>query len=320
MKLALAMAGLCILLSGVALGQRPAAPATVMLDNCNVRLVQQGEAKLAAQEAGVLTEITVSEGQQIPAGMLLAKIDDIQPVMQKRAAAAERDAAQAKYENDVEIRHATKAAEVAQQEYLSNVQANQKAPGAIADVDIKKLKFQWEKAVLAIEQSKKEQKLNGFTAQGKQAEVDNADAAIKRREVRSTIEGVVQAIYPHIGEWVKPGDPVLRLMRMDRLRVEGFLNKSQYNPWDVSDQPVVVEAVFAGGRKAQFKGKIVYVDPEVQADGGYKVRAEVDNRKENEQWLLRPGMPDTTMTIQLRPAGAGMQAVDKQKEQLATSN
>jgi multidrug efflux pump subunit AcrA (membrane-fusion protein) len=196
---------------------------------------------------------------------------------------------------------------------LANLRANQTAPGSIADVDIKRLKFEWDKSMLAIEQSTKERQLNGFTADGKQAEVDNADAAIKRREVRSTVEGVVQAIYPHIGEWVKPGDPVLRLMRMDRLRVDGFLNKNQYNPWDVSDQPVVVEAELAGGRKAQFKGKIVYVDPEVQRDGGYKVRAEVDNRKENDQWLLRPGMPDTTMTIQLRPAGVGMQAVDSRK-------
>ncbi len=308
MKRAAILSGLCILISGVALAQRPTASTTVTIDNCLVKLVQQGEAKLAAQEAGVLTEISVREGQQVPVGMLLAKIDDIQPQMQKKVAIAERDAAKAKYENDVETRHATAASKVAEFTYLANVRANQTAPGSIADVDIKRLKFEWDKSMLAIEQTMKERQLNGFTADGKQAEVDNADAAIKRREVRSTIEGVVQAIYPHLGEWVKPGDPVLRLMRMDRLRVEGFLNKDQYSPTDVADQPVVVQAVLANGRKVDFKGKIVFVDLEVQGDGGYKVRAEVDNRKENDQWLLRPGTPDTTMTIQLRPAGVGMQA------------
>ena len=86
------------------------------------------------------------------------------------------------------------------------------------------------------------------------------------------------------------------------------MNKNQYSPADVNDQPVVVQAILANGRKAEFKGKIVFVDLVVQQDGGYMVRAEVDNRKENEQWLLRPGTPDTTMTIQLRPAGTGMQA------------
>ncbi len=315
MNRAFALGGVCVLVtSSVVAQQRTAsAPVTVTIDNCLVRLVQQGETRMAAQESGVLTEIKVIEGQQVPAGMLLAKIDDTQPQMQKRAAAAERDAAKAKYENDVEIRHATAAAKVAELTYQANIDANKKAPGSIATVDILRLKFEWDKANLAIEQTKKEQLLNGFTAQGKQAEVDNADAAIKRREIVSPIEGVVQSIYPHLGEWVKPGDPVLRLMRMDRLRVEGFLNKSQYNPWDVMDQPVIVEVVLAGGRKAQFKGKIVYVDPEVQGDGGYKVRAEVDNRKENDQWLLRPGTPDTTMTIQIRPAGVGMQAVDSRK-------
>src|SRR5262249_14164759 len=113
------------------------------------------------------------------------------------------------------------------------------------------------------------------------------------------IEGVVQKIYAHMGEWVKPGDTVVRIIRMDRLRVEGYLDKDKLSPVDVADRPVSVQVVLANGRKVQFPGKIVFVDPEIQGDHDYEVRAEVENRKENGHWLLRPGLP-ATMTIQLK--------------------
>jgi multidrug efflux pump subunit AcrA (membrane-fusion protein) len=302
----------CLLTGGIVFAQRPAAPNTVTLDDCLVRPLTEGEARLAAQEAGVLYELNIKEGQLVPAGMLMGKIDDAQPQAARKVAQAELKSAEEKYANDVEIRHAEMAAEVAKFEYQQSAQASGKVKGAVSEVELKQKEFQWEKAKLAREQAVKERRLSGYAAEGKQAEVDNAEEAIKRRQIRAGFEGVVQAIYPHVGEWVKAGDPVLRLVRMDRLRVEGFLNKNQYSPTDVSDQPVVVQAMFANGRKAEFPGKIVFVDLEVQGDGGYRVRAEVDNRKENGQWLLRPGLPDTSMTVQLR-ATASVQSADARR-------
>jgi multidrug efflux pump subunit AcrA (membrane-fusion protein) len=308
-KVALLVA-VAALTSGTVLAQRANnAGSTVTIDNCLVRPLTEGEARLAAQEAGVLSALNVREGQLIPAGTLMARIDDLQAQAARKVAVAELRAAEEKYANDVEIRHAEKASKVAEYEYYVNDQAAKKVPGSVADVEIKRFYFQWEKSKLAKEQAEKERILNGFTAEGKRAEAENAEEAINRRQIRAQFEGIVQAIYPHVGEWVKAGDPVLRLIRMDRLRVEGFLNKNQFSPSDVGDQTVVVQAMLANGRKVDFTGKIVFVDLEVQHDGGYRVRAEVDNRKENGQWLLRPGLPDTTMTIQLR-SPAGVQAAD----------
>jgi multidrug efflux pump subunit AcrA (membrane-fusion protein) len=299
-----------LLTSGIVFAQRPNnAGSTVTIDSCLIRPLTEGEARLAAQEAGVLGELNVKEGQLVPAGTLLAKIDDAQPQAARRVAIAEKNSAEEKYKNDVEIRHATKAIDLAKADYQQSLDADTKVHGSVSDIELKQKRFAWEKSILAKEQAEKERILAGFAAEGKQAEVDNAEEAIKRRQIRAQFEGVVQAIYPHIGEWVKSGDPVLRLIRMDRLRVEGFLNKNQFSPTEVNEQPVVVQATFANGRKADFAGKIVFVDLEVMGDGGYRVRAEVDNRKENGQWMLRPGLPDTSMTIQLH-SPAGVQAAD----------
>ena len=67
----------------------------------------------------------------------------------------------------------------------------------------------------------------------------------------------------------------------------------------VSGRPVTVEVELADGRKVRLSGQVVFVSPLIRAGNIYRVRAEVENRKENDQWLLRPGMA-ATMTIDLR--------------------
>ncbi len=108
--------------------------------------------------------------------------------------------------------------------------------------------------------------------------MESAEEAIHRRKVCAPFDGVVQKITPHLGEWVKPGDGV-RLIHMDRLKVEGYLKVNDYNPVDVMNKKVNVKVVLAGGREVSAPGQIVYVDPEVKSLREYMVRAEVDNVK-----------------------------------------
>ncbi len=77
---------------------------------------------------------------------------------------------------------------------------------------------------------------------------------------------------------------------MDRLRVEGFLDGARYNPADVARRPARVTFTLAGGRRVELPGQIVFVNPEVQAGNKHRVRALVQNRQEQGEWLLRPGM------------------------------
>ena len=51
-----------------------------------------------------------------------------------------------------------------------------------------------------------------------------------RRKVRAPIDGVIVELKRHRGEWVAAGDTLLRLLRMDRLRIEGFINAKDYVP------------------------------------------------------------------------------------------
>ncbi len=270
---------------------------SINVEHCDVKLDE--EAEVPAQEAGVIMKINIREGEQVPVNGSMAQIDDMQAQKQRKNAFAEYNGAAEKSNSDIDVRYATEASRVAEFEYKRCQDANKKTPLAFSDVEMNEKLFAWRKADLAIEQARKQHVVDGYTAEAKQAEVELADESIRRRQINAPIDGVVQRIYAHLGEWVKPGDSVVRLIRMDRLRVEGYLDKDMYSPGEVAGQPVNVQVVLANGRKEKFTGKIVFVDPEIQGEHDYKVRAEVDNRKDNGQWLLRPGMP-ANMTIQLR--------------------
>src|SRR5690606_13301952 len=139
---------------------------TAVAENCFLALLDRvGEAQVPAQESGVLTSINVREGQQVQQGTLLAQIDDVQARNMYVAAGAEAKAAREKAVNDIDIRHSKAATEVAKYDYLKSVQANQKVAGSISEVEIQQKKFQWDRAVLAIEQAEKERVIAGFTAE-----------------------------------------------------------------------------------------------------------------------------------------------------------
>ena len=138
-----------------------------------------------------------------------------------------------------------------------------------------------------------------FTAEGKGGEVEAAEASIERRKIKAPLDGIVTNVYRHVGEWVAPGDPVVKIVRVNRLRIEGFLNAADYDPPEIEGRAVTVEVELAHGRKVKFPGKVVFVSPLVMAGGEYRVFAEVNNRQENGQWVLRPGL-FATMNIHLK--------------------
>ena len=57
-----------------------------------------------------------------------------------------------------------------------------------------------------------------------------------------------------MGEWFNPGEPVLRIVRVDLLRIEGFLKAADYSPQDVTGKAVSVEVELPRGGREKFEG------------------------------------------------------------------
>ena len=278
-----------------ALAQEAARPDPV-LDRCLVSLVE--EAKVPAREAGVLMELAVREGDVVRKNDVIAKIDDDQPQMEKRKAQAEYDQALAKAQSDVDVQYSEAAEKVAEAEYKKALESHTKVPGSVTEVERDRLALNEKKSELQIDQARLEQRLAALAAQSKEVEVLAAENSIGRRLIKSPLDGVVVQVFPHQGEWMQPGDPLARVVRVDKLRIEGYVDSSRFGPDKVRDRPVTVEVMLADDRKETFKGRIMVTSPMVESGGDFRVVAEVENRQDpnSQQWLLQPGQT-ARMTI-----------------------
>jgi multidrug efflux pump subunit AcrA (membrane-fusion protein) len=187
---------------------------------------------------------------------------------------------------------------VAEAEHKKALESHAKVPGSVTEVERARLMLNERKSELQIEQAELERRMAALAAASKGVELEAAENAIERRLIKSPLDGVVVQIFPHQGEWMQPGDPLARVVRADKLRVEGYVDSSRFGPEEVRDRPVTVEVKLADDRKETFAGRIVFMSPLVESGGDYRVFAEVENRQApgSGQWLLRAGQT-ARMTI-----------------------
>jgi len=272
-------------------------PGAANIPHCLVSLIE--DVDVPAEESGRLVAVQVRDGEMVRSDALLAQIDDRQPQLDKFAAEMNRDAALARASDDIEVKYAEASFNVADAELVQKEQINANSPGSIPVTEVRRLRLTRRRAELQIEKSKLDLRVAKMTADVEQAAVTLAEDNIQRRKILSPIDGMVVELKRHTGEWVNAGDTVVRVVRMDRLRVEGFLSVKDFDPAEVDSKPVSVEVELARGRREQFQGRIVFVNPLVLSGDKYRVRAEVENRLENNHWLLQPGTA-ASMSIHLR--------------------
>ncbi len=269
----------------------------ITLNDCFIELIE--EAQVPAQEAGVLVSIGVREGAEVKKNDLLAQIDDSHPRMQYKAAMNRYEAAREEAVNTINVRYAQASAEVAENEWQQAVEANKKTPGTRPLAEVDRLRLKLKESTLAVEQAEMRRRVAALEANVSAAEVDAAAENLNRRKILSPLDAVVVELYRHEGEWVQPGDPVMHVVRINQLRVEGVIDSKEVAGHEVSGQPVSVDVQSARGRTVQLKGRVSFVDPVIRAGGKYEVWAEIENLQEDGRWLLQPGLP-ATMTIQLK--------------------
>jgi multidrug efflux pump subunit AcrA (membrane-fusion protein) len=270
---------------------------TVTLPNCLLSL--DAEVQVPAQEPGVLVKIPVHEGQQVTTGELLAQIDDIVPRAQYDVARFKLDVAKKQATDNIEVLYAEAGFRHADSKVRRDAAANARTPNTVTDELVDEHRLDREKFRLSIDKAKKDLEVNVLQQGVSEAELRAAKANIDRRQIVSPLDAMVVELTRREGEWVQPGDTVMRLVRIDLLRVQGFLSSKEYRPSEIQGLPVQVVVTLARGQRATFPGKIVFVSPLIQAGGDFQVRAEVQNRKEGDSWVLSPGRK-AEMTIQLK--------------------
>jgi multidrug efflux pump subunit AcrA (membrane-fusion protein) len=274
-----------------------AAGPTAHMPHCLVSLVH--DVDIPALEGGVLTKVITHQGDYVQLGEALVQIDDRRSRHARDAAEIELRAAREQANDSADVEYAKAAHQVAWAELDQSRRVNARVAGTIPYAEIRRLQLTENRAKMQIVKSQLSLRVAKMSAEVNTAKLHVADDQLKRMRIVSPTQGRVATIYHQAGEWVQPGEPVVRVVGMDRLRVEGFLHVDHYNPDEIADCDVRVTVTLARGEQLELPGKIVHVSSLVQAGGKYRVRAEVVNQKRRGHWLLRAGMI-AQMDIQLR--------------------
>ena len=286
--LCLATIALVILASLPALAQRPATDSEPHLVDCTVSLIE--DRQFPALVSGAISKLHCKEGRIVKAGEVLAQIDNSKAAIALDLAAVGARQAAEKYDSAIPIEYAQAQADVAEAVLEKALIANRKTDGAIPKVEVLRLKLDHKRSLLQVKQEKLNKKLERHDVDSSKMEYLAARKDMQRHQVVSTIAGVVASVLPGEGEWVAAGDPVVRVVSLRRLRVDGFVNIRDHTPGEIRDRRVTVTVRLAGGKPVRFEGIVTFVAPEAQASGEYRVKAEVENRQSDGDYLLRPGL------------------------------
>ena len=222
---------------------------------------------------------------------------------------------------DIGIRQATKDGELSKTELERALNARREFSSSVSDQQLLKLTLARDHDLLKLEKSQLEQSIDKLKSQSREAtvaqqvaavqrlqhavdkaegenetevlnlnslekQVEIAEVRLERRKLKAPFKGVVVERLKHIGEWVETGETVLRIVQMDELSVEGYVNAVQVTP-ECRGSRVLV-AWEATETTSRIEGVLVFVSPEIDSvSQQVLVRATI----QNPGLLLRPGQP-----------------------------
>ena len=121
----------------------------MQLEHCLIFLDE--EAEVPAQEAGMIADLPLKEGQNINKSEQVAQIDDSIPKMALNVAKFKYAAEKVKADNNIPEQFATASAKVAKAAYDVDVHANDRTPNTVPQVILNEKLLEYEKMMMSIE-------------------------------------------------------------------------------------------------------------------------------------------------------------------------
>lgn len=208
------------------------------------------EAKIAAELAGSTVAGELAEQELVLA----------QQAMQRHALSVE--IAERKADSDFRLQAAEQAALAAKVELDRATAAHSRFPDSVSQSEIDGLALAYRRLQFESQQAALDRQLDSLAARVEQAaalqletaknaaqwnvaksrldqkilrlradlighHVEQAKHLVWKHRILSPLDGVVAEVFRRPGEWVQPGDAILRIVRLNRLRAEGFLSAQQ---------------------------------------------------------------------------------------------
>jgi len=222
--------------------------------------------------------------------------------------------------SDVAIRLTQKSREVAQFELDRAQKARDAFSSSVSSAELNRLQVLFDQKTLEIEMANEDRSITLLKPQADQAAVAGQAETVERSRLMAAQEerllqvaragrdvaenelalaklqldrrrfiapfvGTIVAVDQQSGEWVEAGTTVLRIIQLDRLRVEGFIDATLAAE-SLSGRTVMIRFTSASSLP-EVEGRITFVSPEIDSlNQQVRIRAEFDNPGHR----IRPGL------------------------------
>src|SRR5271157_6139863 len=284
-----------VILGAAAIADETISPsAVILLQKCSINYDRA--TPVCSNNVGLIQECLVRPGDRVKAGQVLGRLfnKDVLAEMELRATALESsEIAIDQHEATLEVARA----KLRRAEALISRNALSAQDFQIQQLEVKNADLELKAAIQGRRSAERQ--------------LQQSKALVAAREITSPHDGVVVEIYKNTGEAITAGSPIFKVVKVDRMRVTGYLDVS--DAWHVRPKQTVrvmpeLEGVDLPIEREVFEGQITFVDSEIDPKTRTcRVFAEVENRGD----LLRSGLEcrmeiDQKGTLGTKAAAAGL--------------
>ena len=287
-KLALFL-GLIVIAStaSVSFGQATAGSGRVITGE-SFRLVCIHKIQIAAQSDGLISELLVDEGYSVDKGATMLKIDNRVAQAELDVAIKELEAAQKQAEQMAEIEYAQAAFALAEAEYEDEKILLEKQSSTFAQARRKGLEAQ--RARLQIDVAKVKHETEVLAVDVSQAKANAARVQLGLFDVIAPYDGVVVERLRDQGEWIRAGEPVLKINHMNEMKVQGYVSIAGISLVELENAVMTITVDVTPTQQHTVEAPISFVSSEIEATR-VRVSARIKNERVGNSWLLRDGTP-----------------------------
>ena len=143
-----------------------------------------------------------------------------------------------------------------------------------------------DRSQIEVEQAAAQERVHGLQREMEQHQAKLAQLATLQHKILAPIDGVVVERFRNKGDWVTAGDPVIRVIRLKRLRAEGFIPSEMIEVLR-QNRNVRLRIQIGAERAIEREGEVVFISPEIDpVNNEVRFWVEFDNPKRD----VLPGM------------------------------
>lgn len=229
---------------------------------------------IASPDPGIVQVLPVIAGQDVVRGDTIATLNREIYVARLRVATEEEQIAILESENDVSVMFATKQTEVNRKLMDRSSDARQRYPKSVMLTQLDRIQLELEQSQLSIKQAKLQLEIAGKTATLRARLKEVADLNLKNREILVPVDGRVAQVFVQKGMWVNAGQPIARIINLEKLRVQGVFNKDYAYSIKRGDDCIFQFTI--ADKTTSLRCKVTYVGSEIVEDI-FQVWADVDS-------------------------------------------